>query len=364
MSELLIPPASPAPAPMIAPLSHDSIEMRRLIREELDRNNRYLTFAQEQINKDRAFYKHLFTWAGSLISVLVIVAGVFHYNSVTQMRADMKAAVDAAIAEAKSTVNAELANVRTEVQKRVDTEFKSENIVALVRDVAKGKTEKELENIIRSETSAQVKKGIEAQTAVIRKTVEDQTRKAVDALQPSIGTAVMKATEDQVKKAVVPIEKQMGGYDQMIRIGNLATLARNDDRRAFDYLIQVASGKMPESSNAEIRRLADSTAAAVITEKVSGLQLSMQFKEKQTAEAMKKFMLSTNRNEREAALDNYPAEDTSILPLLIQIIEKDDSISVTHRAVQRFNSLTKQSFKFWDRKPILAWWEKNRSSYK
>ncbi len=358
MSDSIPPPDAISATPPV-----DALEIRRLIREELDRNNSYLTFAQTQINQDRIFYKHLFTFTSALIGVLVVVAGVFHYNSVTQMRADMKASVDAAIAEAKSTVTTELANVRSEVQKRVDTEFKSENIITLVRDVAKSKTEKELESIIRSETSAQVKKGIDAQTPVIRKTVEDQTLKAVDALQPSIGTAVAKSTEDHVKKAVIPIENQMSGYGQMIRIGNLATLARNDDRRAFDYLIQVASGKMPESANPDIRKLADSTAAAVITEKMSGLVLGMQFKEKQTPEAMKKFMLSPNRGEREAALDNYPAEDKTILPLLVQLIEKDDSISVAHKAVRRFNNLTKQSFTFWDTKPILEWWKKNRHSY-
>ena len=357
MSDSVSPPES------VATPSVDAVEIRRLIREELDRNNAYLTFVQTQIDKDRAFYKHLFRLTGSLISVLVIVAGVFHYNSVTQMRADMKAAVDAAITEAKTTVTTELANVRTEVQKRVDTEFKSENIIALVKDVAKGKTEKELESIIRSETSAQVRKGIEAQSPVIRKTVEDQTRRAVDALQPSIGTAVGKATEAQVKKAVIPIENQMSGYGQMIRIGNLATLARNDDRRAFDYLMQVALGKMPESTNADIRKLADSTVTAVITEKTSGLQLATQFKEKQTPEAMKKFMLSSIRDERQAALDNYPQEDKSILPLLVQLIQKDDSISVANKAVRRFNSLTKQSFNFWDTKLILDWWQKNRHSY-
>src|SRR5437870_5766765 len=118
MSDSAPTPDSSHPNSIFPTLPVDAAEIRRLIREELDRNNSYLTFAQNQINQDRAFYKYLFTFTSALIGVLVIVAGVFHYNSVTQMRADMKASVDAAIAEAKSTVTTELANVRTEVQKR------------------------------------------------------------------------------------------------------------------------------------------------------------------------------------------------------------------------------------------------------
>jgi hypothetical protein len=348
---------------MSEPAPLDELEARRLIREELDRNNSYLTFAQDQINRDRSFYKYLYTVTGGLITILVLVAGVFYYKSVTQMRADMQASVDAAIKEAQSTVARELANVRTEVQKRVDEEFKSENIAALVRDVAKGKTEKELEGIIRSETSVHVKRGIEAQGPVIKKTVEDETRKAVDALQPSIAANVTKATENQVKKAVLPIEQRMSGYGEMIRVGNLAMLARSDDRPAFDSLVQIALKKTPESANAEILRLADSTVAAVIADKRVTWRVGRQFKEKQTPESLKKFMLSPHPLEREAAIDNYPGDDKSILPLLVQIIQNDKSISVADRAVSRFNALTKQSFEFWDTKPLLDWWEKNRHSY-
>jgi flagellar basal body rod protein FlgB len=64
-------------------------------------------------------------------------------------------------AEARSMVSQELANVRTEVQKRIDTEFQSDNITNLVATAAKERTEKELSGIIRSETSTQVAKGIQ-----------------------------------------------------------------------------------------------------------------------------------------------------------------------------------------------------------
>ena len=75
------PPQSETPVPP-AP---DAVAIRGLIREELDRNNKYLEFAQGQIEKDRNFYKHLYQIAAAFIVFMVGVAGFFQYTSVSQM---------------------------------------------------------------------------------------------------------------------------------------------------------------------------------------------------------------------------------------------------------------------------------------
>ena len=155
----------------------------------------------------------------------------------------------------------------------------------------------------------------------------------------------------------------MKNYAAYIQIGNLAILARSDDRQSFDYLVQVALGGKPESANSELRKVADSTVVAIISEKTSGVRIGKNFKEPQTPEAMKRFMVSRIPGDREAAVDNYPREDKSILPILVQLIRTDDSITVRQRAVERFNYLTKQSFEFWKSKEVLEWWEKNRTSF-
>jgi hypothetical protein len=357
-----------------APHSLDVAAVGKVVREELDRQNKYLDFAQGQIEKDRSFYKRLYTFAGAFLAFMVAVAGIFSYTSVTQMRTDMKASVDAELvalraqagatsSEAQATVKGELANVRTEVQKRIDTEFQSDNIATLVASAAKERTEKELSGIIRSETSVQVAKGIRDQGPVITKAVEDQTKEAVKALEPTIKASVEKATQDQVRTSVAPIQGQMANYGDSIRMGNLTTLARGDDRQALDYLIAVDSGNKPESANPDLRRLAGSTAEAIILETESGLSIARSFKEKQTPDAMKKFMASTSPLERQAALDNYRQDDKSILPILIQMIASDGSIAVLHKAVVRFNTLTKQSFEFSRTTDILEWWAKNRASF-
>ena len=124
------------------PPALDIAAIGKVVREELDRQNKYLEFAQGQIETDRKFDKHLYTYAVGFLAFMVIVAGYFQYTSVSQMRSDMKASVDAEIdrdkaeiaalraqaleasAEAQATVNRELANVRTEVQKGSIPNFK------------------------------------------------------------------------------------------------------------------------------------------------------------------------------------------------------------------------------------------------
>lgn len=359
----------------------EASEIARIVREELDRNNKYLEFAQTQISQDRGFYKHLYTYTGAFIALMVGVAGYFQYASVSQMRSDMKASVDselernraeiaalraqadAAGAEAQATVAKQLADVRTEVQKRIEAEFQTENIAAMVNTAAKSRTEQEFASAIRSEAAAQVARGIKAEQPFIKSTVEAQTKDAVKELQPTIASAVGSATQEQVAKSVTPIVSQMNTYGEMIGMGNEATLARGDDRVAFDYLVQVALGNKPESSNPQLRQVADTTAGAIIADKESGLQMIHSFKQPQTPESMKGFMSSKLPLERETALDNYPQGDKSILPILVQMIRSDGNLRVLQKAVGRFNALTNQQFEFWKTWEILEWWEKNKISF-
>ncbi len=76
------------------PPALDAEAIAKIVREELDRSNKYLEFAQGQIQKDRDFYKHLYSYAVGFLAFMIIVAGVFQYSSVSQMRSDMKIAVD------------------------------------------------------------------------------------------------------------------------------------------------------------------------------------------------------------------------------------------------------------------------------
>jgi hypothetical protein len=61
---------------------------------------------------------------------------------------------------------------------------------------------------------------------------------------------------------------------------------------------------------------------------------------------------SASSRQREAALDNYPRDDKTILPNLVDII----------RSENRFNELTNQTFLFWEAQALLDWWDKNQKS--
>jgi len=296
------------------PLTAESVKI--LIQDEVDRERKYLEFAQNQAKEDRAYFKHLFDRAVYFFGALVLAAGIFGYRSVDQLRDEVKASVNVAVQRAQGDVTIAVDNMklearkeldatRTEVRKRIDDEFRSDQITTLIRTAAKDRTEHELQTVIRSEAAAQVSKGIRNEAPTIHKAVEDETKRAVRDLQPTISSIVGSETQSQVQKSVAPIQSQLKVYGDLIRTGTLATLAKSDDRQSFDELIRIAVGSVPASEDE--KRVATSTVVAIIREVTSGIHLSYEFKEKQTPESMKKILLtSTFANDRIAALDHFP----------------------------------------------------------
>lgn len=369
----------------------DTHDITKLVRDELDRRDTYLQFAQGQIEKDREYFKHHYKLAIGFLSFLVLVAGASQYSSVSQMRADIKSAVDSQRLEMKTAVDAELIrdktemaslradvartkneaqekvqteleNVRAEVQKKIDTEFRSENIKGLIATAVQDRTNKELTNVIHSEASIQVAKGIKEQGDTIQKAVEDQTKESVKALQPTISASIEKATKEQVNVSVEPIRIKLAEYGNYIKVGNAAALAHGDDRKSFGYLMQVAEGlQQPESSSEELRKLATATVLAIIKQVNSPIQTVYNISG--TPDDLKKLMLSQNLFDRITALDSYPKNDPSILPTLIILIKDDPSITSLNKAVILFDSLTKQTFKFYQSNDLLNWWINNKHSY-
>lgn len=257
----------------------------------------------------------------------------------------------------------ELDAVRNEVRNRVASEFESEQIASLVRDVARDRSEREFQQVIRSETATQVAKGIKNEAPSIRQAVQDETKLAVRDLQPMISEMVGAEVKGQVTKSVVPIESKLKEYGNNIHIGNLAALARSDDRPSFDQLILVAQGRRAASQ--EEHRIASNTVMAIIREKQSSLRLAFSFKEKRTPESMKKILLANvHPHDRLAAIDSFPPEDHSILPLLVQAILRDQSICVVYAAFVKFNAITKQEFEFPNYVALQKWWNENQDRFK
>jgi hypothetical protein len=254
--------------------------------------------------------------------------------------------------------------VRTEVQKRIDTEFRSENIASLVARAAKERTEKELTGIIQSETSTQVTKAIQDQGPTIQRNVKEQTREAVKALQPTISRTITDELEAQVKQSVAPVEAQMKAYGELITTVRLAALAKTDDRKSFDQLITIGfmEGK---SSSEEMKMLAQTSVKDIIRQKNYSLRrMKVDFKQTQSSDVMKALLKnSPHREERLAALDNFPQNDVSILPILIETIQSDNDLEVVVTAFRVFNNMTNQDFEFPNYGQVVAWWNTNHTGF-
>ena len=309
----------------------------------------------------------------ALLGLLIVAAGIFLWRSVDQLRDDVKASVAVTVTRSQADVTAavetmktdarkELGDVRTEVRQRVADEFETEQITALVRDVAKDRSEKEFQEIIRSETSRQVAKGLKDEAPTIQRTVQDETKRAVKDLQPTINGIVGTEVKGQVDKSVIPIQSELRGYENLIRVGSLATLAKSDDRKAFDQLMLLALGSVPASEDE--KRIAYSTVVAVVREKNSGLRLDYGFKEPQTPASMKSILQTSKfANDKMAAIEHFPNDDYSILPILIQVISNDESLDVLTTAGRKFNEITGQKFEFPTYGPLLKWWDENKAKF-
>jgi hypothetical protein len=307
------------------------------------------------------------------------VAGFFGFRSFEQLKDEintltktevqkaqselqgMRSSVQVTTDELKSTSKRKLDNVRVEVQKRVNDEFKSENITALVASAAKERTEKELSGIIRSETAAQVTKGLQEQQPFIKATVESQTKEVVNTLEPSITAVLSKATHDEVANSVAPISSQLTAYGNLIKIGTLATLAKNDDRKSYDALRDIWRGITPASTDE--KQVADMTVMSIAREQYLRPVSDQRFPTPKTPQELKQLLSSTLANERIAALFQYPRTDHSLLPTVLQMINADQSIDVVVAAIRRLNSETGQRFNFPNYDEINAWWSANKAHF-
>ena len=72
---------------------------------------------------------------------------------------------------------------------------------------------------------------------------------------------------------------------------------------------------------------------------------------------------STIMEERLASLDNFPKDDISILPILIELIKNDVDLEVVWTAFRKFNDITKQSFEFPNYDQVFSWWTTNHAAF-
>lgn len=118
----------PLPSPPSQAEGHTlgEVEARKLIRDELDLRDKYMTFAQGQIEKDRSFYKYLYSFAAGFIALMVVVAGIFSYTSVSQMRTEMKASIEQATKTAVNQLEEQAAQNLKNVLEAANTQISTQ----------------------------------------------------------------------------------------------------------------------------------------------------------------------------------------------------------------------------------------------
>jgi hypothetical protein len=195
----------------------DLREVSDLIHQAVEKERGYLKFAQDQSDKDRAYFDHLFRRTAWFLGVLLAAssAGVvfFGLHTVSQLREEMRAAT-----------SEEVAKTRKEVEASIENEFRTENIRGLVREVAKERTTRELSGAIERSVDAQVALAVRAEGPRIAHAVSEETKRAVDRLSPVIDAHVTAQVEKEVGQEV---SQRMAAFDH-----DLATLSKLADMGA------------------------------------------------------------------------------------------------------------------------------------
>jgi Skp family chaperone for outer membrane proteins len=303
-----------------------------------------------------------------------IAGTILGFRSIQQIRDEAKITVDAEVAkvqtelqhmrndvdesavEAKRKVQQQLDSEQGEVKRRIDAEFQTEEITKLVQTVAKERTERESNAVIRAE----VVKGIQQQAPTIHEAVASETKRAVHDLEPTIASVVKAETEGQIANAVDPVRSQMKAYGDEISINTLANLAKNGDRKAFDTL----NSRVTYADKPSMLEFGQTTVQDIQRQYENTLRMGRDFVNPTTPDQMKDILQrNPDVSGRITALDKFPPGDHSIVPILIQVIQNDSSLEVVYTAFQVLNRETHQQFRFPDYAAVTIWWEQNKNDW-
>jgi hypothetical protein len=324
------------------PTQLDADEIRKLAREEIALRDSYLEFAQEQIGKVHGLYKYWFSLVSVGIAVISAVAIFCSYKSAADMRAEMRADMVAQHVIMKDQTDEMKHQVESELARDKEEMNELRNNVETVKNEAQAAQNK-------------VKESLDSvHTEILKRTNKEFSTHELKELMRSVATEKVK---DTVIQEIEPI----------IFTVTQATEALADNRPAFDYLQQIKLGKLPESTNPDTQKLAEFITNVIIRDKEyipNKHQLNFMtdnpLAKTITPEIFKTMMSSKSLQDRKDALDAYPHNDRRILPTLVITIKDESSINILYLAVNRFDELTNQSFKFYQADELQDWWDKNK----
>lgn len=369
--------------------SHD---IARIVREELDRNNRIVDLIQSYADKDRSNFEFLFKRTVYIGGALLVIAAGIGLNSLHNVNQDLragakamneqaqaeisaiKATAVAVAAESKAIAATAALDAKLELRKQVEKEFDQANIRQIVQTAANDRAKGELESAIRSEAGEQVSKALERERPELKRVIAANTELVVKDLRGSISKAVEEETSNQIGKSLMPIQTQIDASVSALKVQAAIseTLAPVRDRPAFIYLSRVAVGLEPESNFPAARNAAQQRIdlARIAYDRLANEERNFYSSLGPgpfpiydiPSEVLQKLEAGTDPQLYSSALRAIPSL-SGFIPTFVHIIENDPTFANVVAAMQRLNVATQNNFDYWRPDDVSAWWKKNKSRY-
>ena len=245
-------------------------------------------YAASQISESRTFFEKMYkTTLGAILLIAAVGLGLFYWL-VGQKYADIEASMN-------RKTNEQLAVLQQQIRNRVEDEFKTEKMKVLIRSVAQEQTKSGLSDVITRAVGDQVQGAIKAETPKIQQTVIQETKKSVSELAPTIDRAV----KEKAAEAEGRIQSRIAKWEDVLRAGNLAILARNGSGVAYDQLMALAG----TTQNPDIREIGITTQNQLFLEMSQPIYSNRHFKEKKSGQELLKLLDDPQPLTRQAAID-------------------------------------------------------------
>lgn len=305
--------------------------------------------ASKQISESRNFFEKMYkTTLGAILLIAAVGIGFFYWL-VGQKYADIEASV------ARKT-DEQIAALQQQIRNRVEDEFKTEKMKALIRSVAQEQTKSGLSDVIARAVGDQVRAAIKAEGPRIQQTVIEETKKSVSELAPTID----KAVKEKAAEVEGRVLGRIAQWEDVVQAGNLAIVARNGSGEAYDKLVALTQ----TTQDPQIRSIGVTTQNQLFLEMNQGIYMTRSFKEKKTEQELIKLLDDPNPLTRQAAIDGLVAiGNKAIVPRLLEKAERDPFMVVRHAAFRGLATLTGEQIEALQIERWQAWWKRNKQAW-
>lgn len=324
------PAADPGPharslyrASINASLDQDAV--RKLVEEELGRQNKWVEFAQKQVDDIRRFFTLLFT-VTSAATVLVAGYGLW---SLADFKADARASLDDRVKEAT-------AEMRRTLEERVNREFSDVH------------------------TRVQARLNAELDRPAIQKTIDE----AVQSIVKNRVSAI-------VRTSLEPAEQKIAELQNTLRFNQLIVAAQSYDRSAFLELRRIAENASGAPDKVRQAGFTLTQITATLREKTNSLELvdmvlfgALSGRDTLTRDILARVRSEDSPKRRAAAVRSLAerlgirdaADHAAILSTLRDVLYRDNELSVLATVFfvleNRYNT---RSFRFLDIDGAIKW---------